>query len=889
MFSLYNNLNIRYKLICTFSFFAVLIGVFVFFFFPYQQKVQILQQVKNNAIAMSKMTADNIATSLEFGDTTTAKEVLSILKDNNNFKFAVIIDSNGNIFEEINKDLLPQTFMSDKSKQKKCTLLGDTAIAALPINSENVVLGHFFLGLSIESINNKIKRNNSIALLVSGLLVVFLVMSSSFIGNIITKPIHKVIDVSSKIAQGDFTIKVPVDSTDEIGKLADAFNKMSKKLETGIFELEKSEQRYRLHFENINDVIVSFNEHFVLGDISPSVKKFLGYNPKDMVGKNFIELNIFSAETIAKVKKRGERLLNGEQPTALQYEFITKGGKIKYGEVSSTVLFTNGKVSTVVSIIRDISERKRYENELKESKIVAENANQAKSNFLANMSHEIRTPMNGIIGFTEMLLDTRLNDEQKDYTQTINQSGEALLSLINDILDFSKIEAGKIDFDDVDFDLEVPAYDVCELIRPRIEKGKVDVLCRIADDLPAVIKGDPTRFRQVLINLMGNAAKFTKQGEIELSLDIDQERDEQFLLHVKVRDTGIGIPADKVGTIFDLFQQADTSTTREYGGTGLGLSICLKLAQLMGGDLWVESKQGTGSTFHLTAWLKQAVSQKKKRIIPAEIKGKKVLIADDNQNNLTILKDVLEKAEMEVVACTNGRDAVESLNHCNSSPFDIVILDIMMPEMTGYEAARKIRFQFDKSIPLIAFSSSIEGSSRKCADAGFDGFLPKPISRVKLLKMMARLLGASTSEQQNVNNIVTQHSMREEAKLSVSILLAEDNPVNQKLATKLFKKAGYNVEVADNGRKAVDLYCETPDTFDLILMDIQMPKLNGLEATQELRNKGFNKVPIIAMTANAMKGDRAICIAAGMNDYIAKPIKRDVVFAVLKKWVIEKT
>ena len=748
--------------------------------------------------------------------------------------------------------------------------------------------------------------------------ILFALFSSLLISANIAGGLGVLIERTREISRGNLTGKVKVKSDDEIGQLADAFNKMSSevllredKLKGSNEQLVSTMKGLRESKQQLQNLIDTSLDPIVIADSTGHATKpnksfisMVGLSEKEIIGKplymfsptepgtyetSFGDLVEVGEDFFEAAKESITTLFETGKVVGRDSYYMTKDNKIIL--ITENIVFLHNEAGETIgsfAIIHDITGQKRAEADLIKAKEQAENANQTKGNFLANMSHEIRTPMNGIIGFTEMLLDTSLNDEQKDYANTINQSGESLLSLINDILDFSKIEAGKIDIDEIDFDLEVMAYDVCELIRPRIKKGEVDILCRIADDLPALIKGDPTRLRQVLINLMGNAAKFTKHGEIELSLDIDQEKEERYLLHLKVRDTGIGISADKVETIFDLFQQADTSTTREYGGTGLGLSICLKLAQLMEGNIWAESKQGTGSTFHFTVWLKQAESKTRERIIPAEIKGKKALIADDNQNNLTILKDVLEKAEMKVVTCTNGREAIETLNHCNPSTFDIAILDIMMPEMTGYEAARKIRSQFDKSLPLIAFSSSIEGSSRKCADAGFDGFLPKPINRVKLLKMMARLLGASTGEQQNVNNIVTQHSMREEAKLSVSILLAEDNPVNQKLATKLFKKAGYNVGVADNGRKAVDLYCETPDAFDIILIDVQMPELNGLEATKELRNKGFNKVPIIAMTASAMKGDKEICLAAGMNDYIAKPIKREIVFKVLNKWVIER-
>jgi CheY-like chemotaxis protein/anti-sigma regulatory factor (Ser/Thr protein kinase) len=421
---------------------------------------------------------------------------------------------------------------------------------------------------------------------------------------------------------------------------------------------------------------------------------------------------------------------------------------------------------------------------------------------------------------------------------------------------------------------------------PRLGTKKVEVLCRIGDDVPPFVKSDPGRFRQVIVNLMGNAAKFTEKGEIELSLDVEEEKNGLIKLHVMVRDTGIGIPKDKIEKVFDVFQQADGSTTRKYGGTGLGLSICKQISKLMGGDVWVESQEDVGSVFHFTCWVNRSQKKLAKELIKSVIKGKKVFIVDDNLTNLEILSHVLEVSGMVVVKEINPDKVVSSLkaHSQNNLIFDLVIVDIQMPGKSGFDLAREIRAIGGpiSKIPLLAFSSSTLSRSKRFQDAGFNGYLPKPIRRRKLITMINRLLiGEKDLNKQEIPAaIMTQHSILEESKHSIHILLAEDNQINLKLAKHMLEKAGYIVTVANNGEETVNIFTNNFDQFDMILMDIQMPIIDGREATRKIRKQGFNDIPIIAMTAEAMK--------AGMSDYIAKPIKRDVIYRMVKTWCLEK-
>ncbi len=529
--------------------------------------------------------------------------------------------------------------------------------------------------------------------------------------------------------------------------------------------------------------------------------------------------------------------------------------------------------------------QKRTE-ELQHALEMARVASVAKGMFLANMSHEIRTPLNAVIGYTDMLLETGLNEEQFDYARTIRSSGQALLSLINDILDFSKIEAGQLHLEKIDFDPEEVLYEVCKMVSPKIGQKPVELLCRIGDHLPSFVKGDRHRFEQVLLNLIGNAVKFTELGEIEITLHREEERSEKVQLHVMVRDTGIGIPKEKLGIIFDLFQQADGSTTRKYGGTGLGLSICKQISHAMDGDVWAESELGKGSLFHFTAWFEKSEKDQIKTFSSPAFYGRRVLLVDCHPSRRNLIQSLLKSFGVGVTFIQGEQEIYSILKQsCEGhTPFHLCLIDIDIP--WGFGVAQKIKQIEGEAFPLLSLSPPLERNAQKFKEAGFSGFLQRPIRRDKLFGILERYFKREGKEGESDLTKGEKGQVSEKGPPSpVRILLAEDHPVNQKMMVKMLEKLGCHVDTVDNGQEAIRRIEQK--VYDLVLMDCQMPVMDGYTATEEIRKRdgSLKQIPIIAVTANAMVEDRERCLKAGMNDYLAKPVQKEAVSEMIKKWV----
>jgi len=693
-------------------------------------------------------------------------------------------------------------------------------------------------------------------------------------------------------------VKTPVyDATGNLVGIQGIFSDVTEKKRAEI-ELNQTRARLQAVLDAATQVsIIATDVNGVIDVFNAGAERMLGYTAEEMVGRQTPQIIHVETEVLSRGQELTQELgrkIDGfrvfvenasrGQPEEREWTYERKDGtRLPVNLAVTARRDRDGHVIGFLGIATDISARKRAEADILKAKEAAEAANRAKSDFLANMSHEIRTPLNAIIGMTELVLDTELIHTQREYLAMVRESGESLLAVINDILDFSKIEAGKLSLERTSFNIRELLGDTLKSLSLRAHRKRLELVCHFAPDVPIAVEGDPHRLRQMVINLVGNAIKFTETGEVVLDVAVERMEEIGPMLHFRVADTGVGIPQEKLDTIFEAFEQADTSTTRRYGGTGLGLAIVSRLVDLMEGNIWVESEVGRGSEFHFTARFgtgNASLLMAASDIHPAMLRGLKVLVVDDNATNRRILFEVLTNWGMQPFTASSVPEAIRELerSYGTGAPYALILTDSNMPDQDGFELARQIQSRpgLCRSVIMMLTSADRSDDQSRCQELRISAYLIKPVKQSELLDAIVQAVGVQSSPE--VTSPATTLPQRKTEKIR-SILLAEDSLINQKLAVGLLERWGHRVTIANNGVEAVQLSGE--QSFDLILMDVQMPELDGLDATRQIREREMQRgghLPIIAMTAHAMKGDRELCLSAGMDGYLMKPIRAEQLF-----------
>jgi two-component system, sensor histidine kinase and response regulator len=924
----FRDLSIRRKLTlivmittCT----AILLACGAFFAFD----IHTLRQSRVRDLdTLADVLGSNSTAALTFNDQAAAREVLQSLSAKEHVMAAALYRVDGAIFATYIRDSAGTPFVFPSAEPDATRFEARRLVDFHTILLDGHPLGTVFLASDLGEFDELLRLYSALF----GLIVVSLSVGAFFLAarmqRAISDPILLLAQTAKEVSTArDYSVRASRGANDEVGVLIDGFNEMLAEIQRRDSDLQQardqlelrveqrtaelrqeisvrkdaeaalreSEQRTRLLLDSTAEGIYGVDLQGQCIFSNRAALSMLGYSDiSEVLGRNMHELAHHTQADgsrcpasdcpIFRVLRTGEA---GHSDTEVMWR---SDGTSFPAEYWSYPIERNGQnVGAVVTVI-NIATRRAAQQAMLTAKEAAESANRAKSEFLANMSHEIRTPMNGIIGMTELALDTPLNKEQKEYLQLVRSSADSLLRVINDVLDFSKIEAGRLDLDQADFDLAELVNQTLKTLAVRAHKKGLELSSRIAPDVPQILSGDPDRVRQMLVNLVGNAIKFTHKGSVLVDVGRDEgsAAADPFRLHFIVRDTGIGIPIEKQQVIFEAFSQVDGSTTRQYGGTGLGLTITRRLVEMMGGKAWVESELGKGSTFHFT--LKLAPPERSgsgRNLRRAELESLHVLIVDDNDTNRMILDEMLKNWRMVPTLADGGESALMAMRWARDqgNSFPLVLLDGHMPGMDGFDVARRIKA--DPSLAgatiMMLTSDRQAGDAARCREIGIKVYLVKPIAQSDLLDGILNALGTQILESaSSVESNGKGKTMR-----PLRLLLAEDNVVNSKLAMTLLRKWGHEVVLATNGREALDLLeAATFKGFDAVLMDVQMPEMDGIEATAAIRAReralGIH-LPIIGVTAHAMKGDRERCLRGGMDGYVSKPIRPDTLFSEMAR------
>ncbi|MFZ0639783.1 MAG: response regulator [Candidatus Acidiferrales bacterium] len=855
-----------------------------------QSQLQALQTV-------AEISGTNSTAALTFHDSEAAAAILRGLSGEKQILHAALYTPDGKILAEYDGDAKRGSFLPPTPLPDGARLTSHDLRAFFTIHLDGRPVGKIYLESDLAPLR---AREEKLVMMVCAALLISLIVAQllgSRLQHVISDPILQLAQTAFTVAvERNYSVRVTAKSGDEIGFLYEQFNGMLDGIQMRDSELESAradlEQRVAERTAYLNALVETSPLGIVTTDrdgrvrvCNSSFEQLFQYSRDEIIGT---ELNSLVAppQLIAQVADFTRRIVAGE-PIRVTTQRRRKDGTLLDVELYGVPLSVSGEQVGELVLYQDMSEHKRAEQALRAAKEMAESANQAKRDFLANMSHEIRTPMNGVIGMTQLALETDLRPEVREYLSMVKSSADSLLALLNDMLDFSKIEAEKIEFESLPFALRENLGQTMKALGHSAHSKGLELAWRVAPDVPEWLVGDCGRLRQVLLNLVGNAIKFTERGEVVVSATLARSDSVWAELHFTVRDTGIGIPADKQSLIFAAFIQADPSNTRKYGGTGLGLAIAQRLVNMMEGAVQVESELGKGSTFRFTVRLR--LPEKKfvppAVVDPSTVRGLPVLIVDDNEANRLILAEIFEEWGMTPQIAASGREALEML-HQQQTPtsFRLAVIDAQMPEMDGFMLARQIGATDEfLDLPIIMLTSIAQpGEKEKGRQSGIFACLTKPAQPSELLNTILSAIGTPGTLASAESDAAAERQRNQTPPLR--ILLAEDNATNRQFAAKLLEKRGHTVMAANNGREALAVWAH--EQVDLILMDVQMPDVDGLEAIRMIRQKektSGEHIPIISVTAHAMKGDRENCIAAGADDYVSKPLKPADLFSAMER------